>query len=413
MSTPDQLPARRITLIAGIALQACLGSVYAWSFFTNLLQKPPFGWSNGQTSAVFSLAIGFLGLTAALVGPMLPKWGYRKPAVAGAALFTLGHFIAAYALHINSHALVCLGYGVIGGIGIGLGYVTSVSATAARYPDKKGLATGLVVMGFGLGALIMSKVLAPQALALMDGDMTKVFLAFGAVFALAAPLSASLLSAEPPAPKGSADERKPDETGTFGMVWGMFFLNCLSGLGILAFQSPLMIERAKAANAALTDAQLASAGATLIAVAAVANGAGRFIWGGLSDRIGRVNTFLLLLGSQAAVFALLPSVADPLLFGALICYVMLCYGGGFGTLPALVGDTFGTARMGVIYGRLLTAWGAAGVAGPALLGYLKDNHGAQASVLAFRGGAAALAAGFVIALVLRAKAARDAAPKSA
>lgn len=415
MSTPAPLPPRHYTLLAGIAMQTCLGSVYAWSFFTNLLQKQPYGWSNGQTSAVFSLAIGFLGLTAACVGPMLPKWGFRKPALAGAALFMVGHLIAACALSVNNHLLMCLGYGVIGGIGIGLGYVTTVSAAAARYPDKKGLATGLVVMGFGLGAALMSKVLAPLTLSLMGGDMTKVFLTFGGVFAVAATLSASQLRAEPPAAKGGASAKVPGETGTFSLVWGMFFLNCLSGLGILAFQSPLMIERLKAADPAMNApekaAELAAAGATLIAVAALANALGRSLWGGLSDRIGRVNTFLLLLGTQAAVFALLPSVASPLLFGALICYVMLCYGGGFGTIPALVGDTFGTARMGTLYGRMLTAWGAAGVAGPALLGFLKDKYGAEASVFAFRGGAAALAAGFVIALVLRAKGAKPAEAK--
>ncbi len=404
-TTSAGLPPRLHTLLAGIALQVCLGSVYAWSYFTNLLRDAPYGWSNGQTSAVFSLAIGFLGLTAAITGPRLPKWGFKKPAVAGAALFALGHLIAAYALAINNHPLICLGYGVIGGIGIGLGYVTTVAAAAARYPDKKGLATGLVVMGFGLGALIMSKVLAPQALALLGGDITRVFVAFGALFAVAGPLAASLLNAEPPAAKAGAAPARPGETRTFALIWGMFFLNCLSGLGILAFQSPLMIERAKAANPDLSKADLATAGATLIAVAALANGAGRFLWGGLSDRIGRVNTFLLLLGTQALVFTLLPAVHAPLLFGALICYVMLCYGGGFGTIPALVGDTFGAARMGTVYGRMLTAWGAAGVAGPVILGTLKDRFPAEASLYAFRGGAAVLAVGFVLALALKRRAA--------
>lgn len=414
MSTPtDSLPARRITLFAGIAMQICLGSVYAWSVFGDILKKAPYSWSNSQTSIVFSLAIGFLGLTAAGVGPMLPKWGYRKPALVGAALFAAGHLLAAYALSANNHALMCLGYGVVGGIGLGLGYVCTVSAAAARYPDKKGLATGLVVMGFGLGAALMSKVLAPQALRLTDNNMTKVFLAFGVLFAVAAAVSASLLRATPPAAKGGADERRPDETKTFSLVWSMFFLNCLSGLGILAFQSSLMIERAKAADPAMTEAALLSVGTTLVAAAAIANALGRSLWGGLSDRIGRVNTFLLLLGTQAAVFVLLPSVSSPLAFGALICYVMLCYGGGFGTVPALVGDTFGAGRMGTLYGRMLTAWGAAGVAGPAILGFLKDKYGAEASVLAFRGGAAALALGFVIALVLRARTAREAAARAA
>lgn len=404
MATPEPLP-RITTLLAGIVLQICLGSVYAWSFFTNLLQKEPYGWSNGQTSAVFSLAIGCLGLTAAFVGPMLPKWGFRKPALVGACLFSVGHLIAAYALSANNHTLMCLGYGVIGGIGIGLGYVTSVAAAAARFPEKKGLATGLVVMGFGLGALIMSKALAPQALRLMDNDMPKVFLAFGGVFAIVAPAAAALLRATPPVAKTDAAESKPGETGAFALVWGMFFLNCLSGLGILAFQSPLMIERAKAADPSMTGTALASAGATLIAVAAIANGLGRSIWGGLSDKIGRVNTFLLLLGTQAIVFLTLPLIHHPLAFGALICYVMLCYGGGFGTIPALVGDMFGAARLGTLYGRMLTAWGAAGVAGPALLGFLKDKYAAEASVIAFRGGAAALACGFILALALKRRAA--------
>ncbi|WP_043584491.1 MFS transporter, partial [Geminisphaera colitermitum] len=177
--------------IAGTFLQICLGTVYAWSFF----QKPittRYGWSNESVTWVFSLAICFLGLAAAWGGLQL-KTGRLSPrtlAVTGGALFALGHFLAAAALHTAQLWLLLLGYGVIGGTGLGLAYVVPVATAAKWFPDKKGFITGMVVMGFGLGALLMSKVLAPHALRLFDDNLALSFAAMGGVFAVLAPPAA-------------------------------------------------------------------------------------------------------------------------------------------------------------------------------------------------------------------------------
>jgi OFA family oxalate/formate antiporter-like MFS transporter len=349
------------------------------------------GWSNSQVSLAFSLAICFLGIAAAWGGINLAKYGPRKLAMLGGALFGCGYLIAALALHLHWLWLWYAGYGVIGGIGLGLGYVTPVATAAKWFPDKKGLVTGMVVMGFGFGALLMSKVLAPALVSLTHGNYVLVFAWLGVVFLPATLAMASGLR-NPPAgyvPPGwsapaaastgrSCADLQHDRlscllSARFGMMWIVFFCNITAGIAIITFQSPLLQDVCRKADPSLSAAALAGYGATLIAVSSLFNGVGRFFWGGLSDRIGRVRAFRIMLASQIVVFAALMYVGNPWLFGILICYILLCYGGGFGTMPSFVMDVFGARMMAVVYGVILTAWSAAGIAGPQIFAFVKDK----------------------------------------
>ena len=258
--------------------------------------------------------------------------------------------------------MLYLGYGVIGGTGLGLGYVTPVATVAKWFPDKKGLATGLVIMGFGFGALLMSKLIAPALYAWSGGNLVTVFLWLGVCFTAATLLGAAWLRDPPPgyapghdAPSpatGAADDppaaAAPDPPASVGIVswrflamWIIFFCNIVAGISIISFQSPIFQDLWRRLEPALSAETLASYGATLIATSALFNGVGRIFWGGFSDRVGRLTAFRWMLASQLAVFLLLVVVGSPWLFGALICYVLLCYGGGFGTMPSFILDVFG------------------------------------------------------------------------
>ena len=406
----------------GTVLQIALGTVYAWSFF----QQPVMAvgnWSNTQAAWVFSLAIFFLGLSAAWGGVNLPRFGPRKLAMTGGFLFGLGYLIAAYALHIRNLPLLYAGYGVIGGMGLGLGYVTPVATAAKWFPDKKGFITGMVVMGFGFGALLMAKVLAPVFMAMTGGNLVLVFSYVGVIMLLVT-LPAGYVLVDPPAgfvPQGyippvqsvGAQAVQQDMTakecilsGKFLMMWIVFFFNITAGIMFIGFQSPLLQDLLTKTMdpATLSDpkviAGLAAAGATLIAVSSIFNGVGRFFWGGLSDKIGRAQTFRLILGSQLLVFIALMFVSDPILFGVLVCYILLCYGGGFGSMPSFVLDVFGARLMPVVYGTILTAWGCAGVVGPQIVAFLKDNFANQAARYSFFCGTALLLIGIRITFAL-------------
>ncbi|MCX6971619.1 MAG: MFS transporter [Verrucomicrobia bacterium] len=392
-------------LIAGMGtlLQLCLGSVYAWSYF----QKPlvdAYGWSNTQVAWTFSFAIGFLGVAAAVGGVLLPKFGPRKLAVTGSLLYGLGYLLAALALQWKSLPLLWLGYGVVGGIGLGLGYVTPVATAAKWFPDKKGLVTGMVVMGFGFGALLMSKVIAPALDAAFPGQLPKVFAGIGIIVGVIGLAAACFLRNPPAAAASLAGKEKalPQIVSRqFVLMWLVFFCNIVAGIAIISFQSPLLQDLWKKTNPLLSPATLAAYGATLIAISSVFNGLGRFSWGGLSDRLGQLNTFRLMLATQVIAFVALMLTGNPWVFAALICYILLCYGGGFGVMPSFVLNTFGPGLMPVLYGAILTAWSAGGIVGPQVVAWLKDRHGAQASGHAFALGAILLAVGFVLSLLCR------------
>ena len=405
-----RIPRSAIALFCTV-LQVCFGTVYAWSFFQTILVRQ-IGWTHTETAWAFSIAIFTLGVSAAWAGNMLPKVGPRWLAVAGSLLFSCGYLIAGAALHLDSVPLFYLGYGVVGGAGIGLGYVTPVATVAKWFPDRKGLATGIVVMGFGVGAFLLSKGLAPFLIVRTAGALPMVFIWLGVIFALIL-VPSSLALRDPPESAGTtaADDKasglgEPDAAGPylrttqFTIMWIVFFFNISAGISVISFQSELLQEIWGLADATIEPTTLAEYGATLIAVSSICNGLGRLFWGLLSDRFGRVTIFRVILASQMLVFGVLMTETNPWIFSILVCYVLLCFGGGFATMPPFVLDVFGTKKMSSIYGAVLTAWAAAGIAGPLYVGHLKDVYPDRAVMYCFLIGIFMLAAGYLFSYLL-------------
>ncbi len=409
-----QVPRTVIALVC-TTLQLCFGTVYAWSFFQTMLVRQA-GWTFSQTAWAFSITIFTLGVSAAWAGQVLPRFGPRKLAVIGSVLFSGGYVIAAGALTLDMLPLFYLGYGVIGGAGIGLGYVTPVATVAKWFPERKGLVTGIVVMGFGVGAFLLSKGLAPVLVVRTGEDLSQVFLWLGIIFACLL-IPCSLLLSDPPAPatlqtvvagpSGAApvsDESTAVRTylgsQQFVFMWIVFFFNIAAGITVISFQSELLQEVWGLSDPSLEPATLAGYGATLIAISSLCNGVGRLLWGLLSDRLGRVRVFRILLASQMVVFGILMTETNPWVFSALVCYVLLCFGGGFATMPPFVLDVFGSKKMSSIYGAVLTAWAAAGIFGPVYLGYLKDVYPDRAVMYCFLVGILMLGGGFLFSYLL-------------
>ena len=406
---------RTVIALVCTTLQLCFGTVYAWSFFQTMLVRQA-GWTFSQTAWAFSITIFTLGVSAAWAGQVLPRFGPRKLAVIGSVLFSAGYIIAAGALTLDMLPLFYLGYGVIGGAGIGLGYVTPVATVAKWFPERKGLVTGIVVMGFGVGAFLLSKGLAPLLVVRAGEDLSQVFLWLGIIFACLL-IPCSLLLSDPPAPATlqtvvagpSGAEPASDESTAvktylgsqqFVFMWIVFFFNIAAGITVISFQSELLQEVWGLSDPSLEPATLAGYGATLIAISSLCNGVGRLFWGLLSDRLGRVRVFRILLASQMVVFGILMTETDPWVFSALVCYVLLCFGGGFATMPPFVLDVFGSRKMSSIYGAVLTAWAAAGIFGPVYLGYLKDVYPDRAVMYCFLVGILMLGGGFLFSYLL-------------
>ncbi|MYB58314.1 MAG: OFA family MFS transporter [Gemmatimonadetes bacterium] len=403
-----QIPRSVIALLCTL-LQLCFGTVYAWSFFQTLLVRQ-LGWTFTETAWAFSIAIFSLGTSAAWAGATLPRFGPRKLAVAGSIMFSGGYMIASLALHLDFIPLFYLGYGVIGGAGIGLGYVTPVATAAKWFPDRKGLVTGIVVMGFGVGAFLLSKILAPFLVLRTESDLPLVFLWLGIVFAcillpssfvLSDPKTAAIPAVADDDPMEFEDTVAPYlRSSEFVLMWIVFFCNIAAGISVISFQSELLQEVWGFADPSLEPMTLAEYGATLIAVSSLCNGVGRLFWGLLSDRIGRVGVFRILLASQMIVFGILMTERNPWIFSALVCYVLLCFGGGFATMPSFVLDVFGSKKMSTIYGAILTAWAAAGIFGPLYVGYLKDEYPDRAVIYCFLIGIFMLGLGYVFSYLL-------------
>lgn len=409
---------RWVIALAGVLMQIALGTVYAWSFFQKPIMEAN-NWNNSEVAWAFSLAIFFLGVAASWGGIKLPTIGPRKLAMLGGVFYSVGHLISGWALHQQSLVLLYIGYGVIGGIGLGLGYVTPVATAAKWFPDKKGQITGMVVMGFGFGALVMAKIIAPVLMQWTDGDLVQIFMAIGLIMAVIT-LPAGYFLINPPAgfqpvgykaaPESVAKTAAAGNGGIlsyitsrrFIIMWAIFFLNITAGIMIIGFQSPLFQDLLRQGypldqqNTPETVAILASAGATLIAISSICNGLGRFFWGSMSDKIGRLPVFRIILGTQVLVFAALIFSNIPILFGVLICYVLLCYGGGFGTMPSFVLDEFGAAKMSLVYGFILTAWSIGGICGPQIVAFLKDNFPENATAYTFAFASALLVIGFLL-----------------
>lgn len=403
-----------LVAIMGTLTHLSLGTVYAWSFFQTPITELV-GWSNTQVAWAFSLSIFMLGIMAAWGGTKIDKYGPKKLAMAGGIMYALGYIISAFALSWGILWLLYLAFGILGGAGLGLAYVTPVATVSKWFTEKQGLATGMVVMGFGLGALVMSKLLAPLFLQLSSQDLSTTFLYIGLTLIVVLPITASFLQLPPLEKKVPQTEayQSAASIGTsalklifsksFIIIWLIFMINVVAGMIFISFQSPLMqdILRMRMPNATnFADAEvttmLNAAGATLIAVSSVFNGLGRFFWGAVSDKIGRLFTFRILLALQALIFIALIFVTHPTWFFVFVCIVLLCYGGGFGVIPSLINDSYGGKLMPALYGAALTAWGVGGIVGPQIVAFMKDNYPANAGFYAFIIGSAILLFGLAL-----------------
>ncbi len=402
--------------IMGTLTHLMLGTVYAWSFFQTPIAESA-GWSNTQAAWAFSLSIFMLGLTSAWAGGKMSVYGPRKMAITGGILYALGYLISGYALSHQLLFLLYLGFGIIGGIGLGLAYVTPVATVSAWFKENQGLATGMVVMGFGFGALVMSKFLAPLFLSATENNLSTTFYYIGAVMLLVIPLSAMSLKL-PASDKNIVADTSAKDSISFGrdifgkpfvIVWLVFLIIIIAGMIFISFQSPLLQDLLKMQMPAGTDlsnadvvAGLAASGATLIAVSSIFNGLGRFAWGGISDKLGRMQTFRLLLLLQVIIFVSLIFVSNPIVFSVLVCLVLLIYGGSFGVLPSLAKDIFGDKLMASAYGAFLTAWGVGGIIGPQIVAFMKDNYADKAGLYAFISGALLLIVGLGLSFMYKA-----------
>ncbi len=407
--------------IMGTLTHLLLGTVYAWSFFQTPITELS-GWTNTQVAWAFSLSIFMLGVMAAWGGTKIDKYGPRKLAITGGVMYALGYIISAYALSSGVLWLLYLAFGVLGGAGLGLAYVTPVATVSKWFTEKQGLATGMVVMGFGLGALVMSKLLAPFFLQISSNSLSTTFLYIGLTLVVVLPISASFLQLPPTEIKDAQTQTKQSVdlnvaspiqlifSKSFIIIWLMFMINVVAGMIFISFQSPLLQDILRVRMPASTNYadisvinSLNAAGATLIAISSVFNGLGRFFWGAVSDKVGRISTFRLLLALQALMFVALIFVSHPVWFFVFVCIVLLCYGGGFGVIPSLINDSYGAQLMPVLYGAALTAWGVGGIIGPQIVAFMKDNYPTNAGLYAFVMGSAILMLGLVLSFFYKGK----------
>jgi OFA family oxalate/formate antiporter-like MFS transporter len=386
--------------IAAVIMQLSLGTVYAWSVFKKPLMTAH-GWGETETQVTFMICIGMIGIAAAFGGALVDKRGPRFVATLGGVLFGIGTLLAGLADQTGNIYLLYLGFGFIAGLGNGFGYVTPIATLIRWFPDKRGMVTGLAVMGFGFGAFFMGKI-APG---MVNGmGVATTFYILGIIFLILVTVTAQFYKNPPkgwlPAgftpPKTTAsaaqsftfDEAK--KTPQWWMLWAMLCLNISAGLGLLSQLSP-MAQDIIGKTQGITDPKaLALAGGTILAIASIFNGLGRLFWAWLSDAIGRKNIFMIMFITQAVLYILLPSISSQLIFTVIACYLLACYGGGFATMPAFVADSFGPAYIGRVYGIMLTAWSVAGVIGPLVFAQLKG--------IALYVAAGLLMVGFLIAL---------------
>ena len=376
------LPRRWSIAVAGVVMQIALGAVYAWSVFRIPLTQT-FGWTISEVTLAFTIAIFVLGFAAFGGGLWMRRAGPRDVAMAAGLFYGAGVFLASLA---DGRLWWMYGsYGLLAGVGLGLGYIVPVATLVRWFPDRRGMITGIAVAGFGTGALVT----APLATRLIiDVGAPRTFAILGVVYLIVV-TSAGWFMRNPPAgysPPGwapSAAQQKQRSAKVYTLrealaswqwygLWALLFLNTTAGIAIISQAAP-MAEEIAGVNAATA--------AGLVGAISIANGAGRFLWASLSDLIGRRAVFLIMFPLQAVLFALLPSVESFGVFTALACVILLCYGGGFGTLPAFAADRFGAENVGSIYGLMLTAWSFAGVLGPMLIAGLRQQTGQYGDAL--------------------------------
>ena len=377
-STPNRW---RIPLGA-VLVHVCIGSVYAWSTFNRPIQAlfPDAPWWFSPPYTTFTTALALLGLSAAFGGPWVERRGPRVAATAAAMFFGAGLLIGAAGLALRQSVLVFLGLGIVGGIGCGLGYISPVSTLVKWFPDRRGMATGMAIMGFGGGAFVAGYL----NVFFMDRLGVAGTVALLGVVYFVVMLAGSRLMVSPPpgwTPPGwtpplrvhrlistrSVTRNEALRTPQFYLLWTILFINVTAGIGILAQASPMMQD--------MFGRTPLEAGA-IVSIISLFNAGGRFAWASASDVIGRRNTYTIFFVAQLALFLLIPGLAargNWWLFQVSLFAVFTMYGGGFATIPAFLADIFGPMNVGAIHGAVLTAWSAAAIVGPLVITELANR----------------------------------------
>ncbi|WP_456277273.1 L-lactate MFS transporter [Bacillus sp. AK128] len=407
MMTHTKLKNRWLIALSAIAIHLSIGASYAYSVYKKPLIET-MGWSETNVTLAFTIMMALAGFTAAGFGRFVEKWGPRKSALIAAVLFGLGQVGSGVAVLLDSSIAFLLTYGLLSGLGLGIGYISPVSTLVKWFPDRRGLATGMAVLGFGAGALITAPVAANL---IVTTSISTTFFILGACYFIVMILGASYIA--PPKEgwmpesmkQGNADtaQKKVKEdlrqltaqeavkTKHFWMLWTMMLINTSAGIMMISVASPMAQD---------VVGLSAAAAATMVGIMGIFNGGGRLGWATASDYIGRYNIFIIFFIIQIVAFAVLPNTTNALLFQALILLVVSCYGGGFSNLPAFIGDLFGTKQLGAIHGYLLTTWSLGGIIGPMLVNQIRAASGSYIPVFYVFLGMITFA--FIISILLRA-----------
>jgi MFS transporter, OFA family, oxalate/formate antiporter len=396
---------RWVIAIAGVFLQIALGAVYAWSVFRVPLAKQ-FGWSISEVTLTFTISIFVLGFAAFFGGLWLNRKGPRVVALTGGALYGLGIFLASFTHRLS---WLYLTYGVIGGIGLGLGYIVPVAVLVKWFPDRRGLITGIAVGGFGAGALIT----APVATRLIQSVGVLSTFAYLGIAYLIVTVVTGLFMRNPPdgwKPEGwtptvtQTSQRAGRDftlnealkTWQWWALWLLLFLNTCAGISIISQEAPLFQEE---------TGVTAAIAASMVGLASIGNAVGRVFWAWVSDLITRSATFFVMFVAQILLFWFLPNIATASFLTIVTFVVLMCYGGGFGTMPAFTADYFGPKNVGPIYGLMLTAWGFASVFGPLLIAHMRETAGSYRGALHIIAGVMTISA--VLPILVRPPRTRD------
>lgn len=378
------LPNRWGIAVAAVCMQICLGAVYGWSVF----KKPLMGmehWNETSVQMNFTMAIFFLGVGTIIGGLWQDRVGPRKVASTAGIIYGIGYLVAGIAAARGSLYGLYLGYGVLGGIGMGMGYICPVATLVKWFPDMRGLMTGVAVCGYGFGALIMSPFAAWE---IINHGIPLTFYTLGVVY-LVIVFAAAQFFANPPQnwkPAGwepsnavsraasSYDFTVGEAMGTwqFYLLFLLLFLNVSAGIMIISQASPMAQEM-------VGMTVLKAAG--MVGLISIFNGLGRVFWAWVSDHLGRARVYFLLFLIQVIIFFMLPRLHDWTLFSLAFAVIGLCYGGGFGTMPSFTADFFGVKAMGGIYGIILLAWGLAAIPSPIMIAHIHQNVGRYAPAI--------------------------------
>jgi len=385
---------------AALCVHLCIGQAYAFSVFnlpmTRLIgisQSAPDDWKLTDLGWIFSIAIFFLGVSAAVLGRWVEEGGPRRAMFTAALCWAGGFLLSALGVYVHNIWLVYLGYGVLGGCGLGIGYISPVSTLIKWFPDRPGMATGMAIMGFGGGAFIASPLsvwLMRQFSTETHVGVAETFIVLGIVYFCFMMVGAALVRLPPPgwAPEGYVAPVQPKKlittrnvfvyqalkTPQFWLIWWVLCLNVTAGIGVLG-QASAMSQEMFPGKVSVTAA------AGFVGLMSLFNMGGRFFWASVSDYLGRKNTYFVFFVLGFILYAAVPytgSVGNVGLFVLCFCIIISMYGGGFATVPAYLRDMFGTRYVGAIHGMLLTAWSMAGIFGPVLVNYIRQynvDHG--------------------------------------